>query len=128
MENSAKRRRKEVKWWTSASSNAQFLLRSVCVGNREDGRFCGKNHKYVFCHFVFPPCSPFLFPAYGKRRLNIIPAKCSPVSAFPIPGYGKFSKNTYIFSGAKVFNELPVNIASVNNIQAFCGLAKHLLL
>ena len=45
MENSAKRRRKEVKWGTSASSNAQFLLRSVCVGNREDGRFFGKNHK-----------------------------------------------------------------------------------
>ena len=78
--------------------------------------------------FCFPACSPFLFPAYGKRRLNIIPAKCSPVSAFPIPGYGKFSKKTYLFSGAKVFDELPVNIASVNNIQAFCGLAKHLLL
>ena len=42
MENSAKRRRKEVKWGTSASSNAQFLLRSVCVGNREDGRFLVK--------------------------------------------------------------------------------------
>ena len=78
--------------------------------------------------FCFPACSPFLFPAYGKRRLNIIPAKCSPVSAFPILGYGKISKNTYFFSGAKVFNELPVNIASVNNIQAFCGLAEHLLL
>ena len=33
-----------------------------------------------------------------------IPAKCFPVSAFPIPGYGKFSKNTYFFSGAKFFN------------------------
>ena len=77
---------------------------------------------------LFSRLFAILFPAYGKRRLNIIPAKCSPVSAFPIPGYGKFSKNTYFFSGAKVFNELPVNIASVNNIQAFCGLAKHLLL
>ena len=47
MENSAKRRHKEVKWGTSASSNAQFLLRSVCVGNREDGRFFGKNHMYL---------------------------------------------------------------------------------
>ena len=115
MENFAKRWRNKVKWGTSASSNAQFLLRSVCEIERT-------------LSFCFPACSPFLFPAYGKRRLNIIPAKCSPVSAFPIPGYGKFSKKTYFFSGAKVFNELPVNIASVNNIQAFCGLAKHLLL
>ena len=45
MENSEKRWRKEVEWGTSTSSNAQFLLRSVCVGNREDGRFFGKNHK-----------------------------------------------------------------------------------
>ena len=44
------------------------------------------------------------------------------------PSNGKFSKNTYFFGGAKVFNELPVNIASVNNIKNFCGLAKHLLL
>ena len=36
MENSAKCRCKEVTWGTSALSNAQFLLRSVCVGNRED--------------------------------------------------------------------------------------------
>ena len=68
MENSAKRRRKEVKWGTSASSNAQFLLRSVCVGNREDGRLFGKNHKlYVFCHFVFPPVRHFYFPRMEKE-------------------------------------------------------------
>ena len=68
MENSAKRRPKEVKWGTSASSNAQFLLRSVCVGNREDGRFFGKNHKYyVFCHFVFPPVRHFYFPRMEKE-------------------------------------------------------------
>ena len=88
-----------------------FLVKIICV-----------------LSFCFPACSPFLFPSYGKRRLNIIPAKCSPVSASTIPGYGKFSKNTYFFSGAKVFNELPLNIASVNNIQAFCGRAKDLLL
>ena len=73
--------------------------------------------------FCFPACSPFLFPAYGKRRLNIIPAKCSPVSALPIPGYGKFSKNTYFFSGAKVFNELPV-IFPATNIY-FCNVTLH---
>ena len=65
---------------------------------------------------LFSRLFPIFISRVWKKKTNIIPAKCSPVSAFPIPGYGKFSKNTYFFSGAKVFNELPVNIASVNNI------------
>ena len=125
MENSAKRRRKEVTWGTSASSNAQFLLRSVCVGNREDGRFLVKIINNMCSVILF---FRILFSRVWKKKTKYYPSKMFPVSAFPIPGYGKFSKNTYFFSGAKVFNELPVNVASVNNIQAFCGLAKHLLL
>ena len=34
-------------------------------------------------------------------------------------------KNTFLFSGAKIFNKLPVNIVNADNIQTFCRLAKH---
>ena len=93
MENSAKRRRKEVTWGTSASSNAQFLLRSVCVGNREDGRFLVK--------IINNMCSVILFSRVWKKKTKYYPSKMFPVSAFPIPGYGKFSKNTYFLVARK---------------------------
>ena len=67
MENSAKRQRKEVKLGTSASSNAQFLLRSVWVGNREDGRFLVKIINNMCSVIFFPPVRHFYFPRMEKE-------------------------------------------------------------
>ena len=36
-----------------------------------------------------------------------------------------YVKNSFLFSGAKSFNELPANIANADNKQTFCRLAKH---
>ena len=39
-----------------------------------------------------------------------------------------FGKNTFIFSGAKLYNDLPLNLVNTNNIQTFCRLAKNFFL
>ena len=85
MENSAKRRRKEVTWGTSASSNAQFLLRSVCVGNREDGRFLVKIiNNMCSVIFVFRLIA-ILFSRVWKKKTKYYPSKMFPRLCFPYP-------------------------------------------
>ena len=39
-----------------------------------------------------------------------------------------FGKNTFIFSGAKLYNDLPLNLVNTNNIQTFCRLANNFFL
>ena len=34
-------------------------------------------------------------------------------------------KRTFLFSGAKIFNELPLNIANAENVQTSCRRARH---
>ena len=73
MENFAKRWRKEVKWGTSASSNAQFLLRSVCVGNREDSVILFSRLFAIFISRVW------------KKKTKYYPSKMFPRLCFPYP-------------------------------------------
>ena len=39
-----------------------------------------------------------------------------------------FGKRTFLFTGAKIFNKLPLNIVKSENIQTFCRRARHLFL
>ena len=36
-------------------------------------------------------------------------------------------KRTFLFTGAKTFNKLPLNIVKSENIQTFCRRARHFL-
>ena len=82
----------------------------------------------MFCHFVFPPVRHFYFPRMEKEDYLLSQQNVPPSLLSLSTDMVNFLRTPIFFSGAKVFNELPVNIASVNNIQAICGLAKHLLL
>ena len=94
MENSAKRRRKEVTWGTSASSNAQFLLRSVCVGNREDV-FLLKIINNMCSVILFSRLFPIFISRAWKKKTKYYPSKMFPRLCFPYPRYGKFSKSLF---------------------------------
>ena len=85
MENSAKRRRKEVKWGTSTSSNAQFLLRSVCVGNREDGRFLFKIINNMCSVILFSRLFAIFISREWKKKTKYYPSKMFPRLCFPYP-------------------------------------------
>ena len=39
-----------------------------------------------------------------------------------------FGRRTFLFSGAKIFNELPLKIANDESIQTFCRRARHFFL
>ena len=39
-----------------------------------------------------------------------------------------FGKRTFLFTGAKIFNKLPLNIVKSENIQTFCRRARHFFL
>ena len=39
-----------------------------------------------------------------------------------------FGKRTFLFTGAKIFNKLPLNIVRNENIQTFCRRARHFFL
>ena len=39
-----------------------------------------------------------------------------------------FGKRTFLFTGAKIFNKLPLNIVKNENIQTFCRRARHFFL
>lgn len=39
-----------------------------------------------------------------------------------------FGKRTFLFTGAKIFNKLSINIEKSENIQTFCRRAKHFFL
>ena len=39
-----------------------------------------------------------------------------------------FGKRTFLFTGAEIFNKLPLNIVKSENIQTFCRQARHFFL
>ena len=38
-----------------------------------------------------------------------------------------FEKGTFLFTGAKIFNKLPLNVVKSENIQTFCRRARHFI-
>ena len=79
MENSAKRLHKEVKWGTSASSNAQFLLRSVCVV------FLVKIINNMCSVILFSRLFAIFISRVWKKKTKYYPIKMFPRLCFPYP-------------------------------------------
>ena len=45
--------------------------------------------------------------------------------SLPNVKHEKFGKRTFLFTGAKIFNNLPLPIVKSENIQTFCRRARH---
>ena len=78
---------------------------------------------------VLNSLAPSFFLAFFIRFSNIHSYSTRQSSRLLLPRVkSNFGKNTFLFSRAKIFNELPTNITKAKDIQTFCHRAKGFLL
>ena len=72
---------------------------------------------------------PSYFSLYFTRFSNIHNYSTRQSMRLSLPNVKQnFGKRTFLFTGAKIFNKLPLNIVKSENIQTFCRWARHFLL
>ena len=79
------------------------------------------------------PCLHSLVPSYFSlyfiRFSNIHTYYTRQSMRLSLPNVKQnFGKRTLLFTGAKIFNKLPLNIVKSENIQTFCRRARHFFL
>ena len=68
------------------------------------------------------------FSLYFTTRFSNIYSHKAKYEAFFTKVKQNFGKRTFLFTGAKFFNELSLNIVKSDNIQTFCRRARHFFL
>ena len=72
---------------------------------------------------------PSYFSLYFTRFSNIHNYSTRQSMRLSLPSVKQnFGKRTFLFTGAKIFNKLPLNILKNENIQTFCLWARHFFL
>ena len=86
-------------------------------------------HKVKLVFLCLNSLAPSYFLAFFIRFSNIHSYSTRQSSRLLLPRVkSNFGKNTFLFSGAKIFNELPTDIMKAEDTQTFCRRAKGFLL
>ena len=71
---------------------------------------------------------PNYFSLYFTRFSNIHNYSTRQSMRLSLPNVKQnFGKRTFLFTGAKIFNKLPLNVVKSENIQTFCRRARHFI-
>lgn len=71
---------------------------------------------------------PSYFSLYFTRFSNIDNYSTRQSMRLSLPNVKQnFGKRTFLFTGAKIFNKLPLNVVKSENIQTFCRRARHFI-
>lgn len=71
---------------------------------------------------------PSYFSLYFTRFSNIDNYSTRQSMRLSLPNVKQnFGKRTFLFTGAKFFNKLPLNVVKSENIQTFCRRARHFI-
>ena len=105
------------------SSEAMNQLRWSSLAKRRS------YHKVKLVFLCLNSLAPSYFLAFFIRFSNIHSYSTRQSSRLLLPRVkSNFGKNTFLFSGAKIFNELPTDITKAQDTQTFCRRAKGFLL
>ena len=105
------------------SSEAMNQLRWSSLSRRRS------YHKFKLVFLCLNSLAPSYFLAFFIRFSNIHSYSTRQSSRLLLPRLkSNFGKNTFLFSGAKIFNELPTDITKAQDTQTFCRRAKGFLL
>ena len=86
-------------------------------------------HKAKLVFLCLHSLVPSYFSLYFTRFSNIHNYSTRQSMRLSLPKVKQnFGKRTFLFTGAKIFNELPLNIVKSDNIQTFCRRARHFFL
>ena len=86
-------------------------------------------HKAELVFLCLHSLVPSYFLLHFTRFSNIHNYSTRQSLRLPLPNVkGSFGKRTFLFTGAKIFNKLPLNIVKNENIQTFCRRARHFFL
>ena len=86
-------------------------------------------HKVKLVFLCLNSLAPSYFLTFFIRFSNIHSYSTRQSSRLLLPRVkSNFGKNTFLFSGAKIFNELPTDITKAEDTQTFCRRAKGFLL
>ena len=86
-------------------------------------------HKVKLVFLCLHSLVPSYFSLYFTRFLNIHNYSTRQSMRLSLPNLKQnFGKRTFLFTGAKFFNKLPLNIVKSENIQTFCRRARHFFL
>ena len=105
------------------SSEAMNHLRWLSLSKRRS------YHKVKLVFLCQNSLAPSYFLAFFIRFSNIHSYSTRQSSRLLLPRVkSNFGKNTFLFSGVKIFNELPTDITKAEDTQTFCCRAKECLL
>ena len=86
-------------------------------------------HKAKLVFLCLHSLVPSYFSLYFTRFSNIHNYSTRQSMRLSLPNVKQnFGKRTFLFTGAKIFNNLPLNIVKSENIQTFCRRARHFFL
>ena len=86
-------------------------------------------HKAKLVFLCLHSLVPSYFSLYFTRFSNIHNYSTRQSMRLSLPNVKQnFGKRTFLFTGAKIFNKLPLNIVKSENIQTFCRQARHFFL
>ena len=86
-------------------------------------------HKAKLVFVCLRSLVPRYFSLYFTRFSNIHNYSTRQSMRLSLPNVKQnFGKRTFLFTGAKIFNKLPLNIVKSENIQTFCRRARHFFL
>ena len=86
-------------------------------------------HKAKLVFLCLHSLVPSYFSLYFTRFSNIHNYSTRQSMRLSLPNVKQnFGKRTFLFTGAKIFNKLPLNIVKSENIQTFCRRARHFFL
>ena len=110
----------------SPSSEAKEQLHWPTLSSRRSYVY----HKAKLVFLGLHSLVPSYFSLYFTRFSNIhnYSTKQSMRLSLPNVKHEKFGKRTFLFTGTKIFNNLPLTIVKSGNIQTFCRWARHFFL
>ena len=83
-------------------------------------------HKAKLVFLCLQSLVPSYFSLYFTRFSNIHHYSTRQSMRLSLPNVKRnFGKRTFLFTGAEIFNKLPLNIVNSKNIQTFCRQARH---
>ena len=79
--------------------------------------------------FILHSLVPSYFSSYFTRFSNVHNYSTRQSKRLYLPKVKQnFGKRTFLFTGAEIFNKLPINIVKSENIQMFCRRTRHFFL
>ena len=86
-------------------------------------------HKAELVFLCLHSLVPSYFLLHFTRFSNLHNYSTRQSLRLPLPNVKEsFGKRTFLFTGAKIFNKLPLKIVKNENIQTFCRRARHFFL